>query len=191
MKKITGILAFHGSVAEHKEAIKRCGAKAIDVRTNADLKKVDALIIPGGESTTIGKLLAREGLGIEIIKRAKNKKKPMPIYGTCAGAILLAKEITGNENTSLGLIDISVKRNDYGRQVDSFEAKIKIQALKTAINGVFIRAPMIKSAGKEVRVLARHNGKIVMAQQKKILVTTFHPELTDNAIIHRYFLSMI
>ena len=180
---------MHGSVDEHKKAIKMCRAIAFEVRTRKDLANVDALIIPGGESTTIGKLLAREGLDKEIIKRAR---KGMPIYGTCAGAIILAKTVSGNKQPTLGLIDISIERNAYGRQVDSFETELKIEAIeafgKKPLKAVFIRAPIIKAVGKGVVVLAKHKGNPVLAQHKNILAGTFHPELTSDLRLHKYFL---
>lgn len=177
-----GVLSFHGSVLEHIETTKsaaknlKININIIEVRTKKDLRYLDALIIPGGESTTLYKLCVREDM-IEEIKKIKN------IFGTCAGAILLAK---------LGLMDIEVDRNAYGRQADSFEKDIKTKI--GSINAVFIRAPKIKSIGKEVKVLAEDNGEILACEQKTgenfYLAACFHPELTTT-LFHEYFLKQI
>ena len=200
-----GILGIQGSVKEHFEALKKLakGEKSrgdskiepVLVKSVSDLAKIKGLIIPGGESTTIGKLLKKFGLGDEIIKRVK---KGMPVWGTCAGAILLAKKIVGEHGAdTLGLMDISIERNGYGRQADSFEMQIEFDLAPAAarfgnsiIPGVFIRAPKIVSAGKGVTVLARYKGEIIAARQKNILITTFHPELTDDLKVHKYFVKM-
>jgi len=187
---MVGVLAIQGSVIEHVSALKKAGAKdVLEVRTVADLGCVDSLVIPGGESTTIGKLMKIEGLDIEITRRAK---AGMPIYGTCAGTILVAGKISGKEKASnLGLIDIEVERNAYGRQLDSFETEISAPAVsKKPIKAVFIRAPKILNVGKEVKILAKYHGDIIMCRQGNILVSTFHPELTDDTTVHKYFLKM-
>ena len=182
-----GVLSLQGAVKEHLEMIKRCGFEGIKVKTVGDLEKVDRLIIPGGESTAIGKLAKIYGLDREIIKRGK---EGLPIFGTCAGMILLANKVIGNEQIRFNLIDIMVERNAFGRQVDSFEVDLKIEDFsEKPFKAVFIRAPYIKKAGREVRVLAEFKGKIVMARQKNILVSSFHPELTDDLRVHKYFLS--
>lgn len=191
MKKI-GVLDIQGSVEEHLAAIKKVGVVSIPVKTVDDLKKIDGLIFPGGESTTIGKLLRKFGLRNAIINRAK---KGMPIYGTCAGAILLAKKIIGCEKADvLGLMNIGIKRNAYGRQIDSFETKIMFDFGSAfagqKIPAIFIRAPKIKSAGKNVKILAKCGGEIVAARENNFLVTMFHPELTDDLSVHKYFIEM-
>lgn len=166
------------------------------VKTIEQLRQVKGLIIPGGESTTIGKLLRRFGLREEIIKLAKSGK--LAVWGTCAGAILLAKKIVGMEQAdSLNLMDIEVERNAYGRQLDSFETQIEFDLgtygrdyFGPGIPGVFIRAPRIVSIGKNVKILAEYKGEVVAARQKNLLATNFHPELTDSLEVHRYFVGM-
>ncbi len=178
---------MQGAVEEHSRMIKRCGFEGIKVKTIEDLEKVDRLIIPGGESTTIGKLAKIYDLDREIIKKGK---EGMPIFGTCAGMILLANKVVGNEQIRFNLIDIVVERNAFGRQVDSFEVDLNIEnIIGKPFRAVFIRAPYIKKIGREVKVLAKFKGKIVMARQKNILVSSFHPELTDDLRVHKYFLS--
>ncbi len=181
-----GVLSLQGAVEEHLDMIRRCGFEAIKVKTIEDLEKVERLIIPGGESTTIGKLARIYNLDEAIIKKGR---EGMPIYGTCAGMILLAKEIQDSRQIRFNLIDIVVERNAFGRQVDSFEVDLKIEGFAgKPFRAVFIRAPYIKKIGKEVKVLAKFNGKIIMAQQKNILVSSFHPELTNDLRVHQYFL---
>jgi len=182
-----GVLSLQGAVEEHLRMIKRCGFEGVKVKTVGDLEKVDRLIIPGGESTTIGKLAKIYGLDQEISKRGR---EGMPIFGTCAGMILLANKVVGNEQIRFKLIDIEVERNAFGRQVDSFEADLKIENLNGKLfRAVFIRAPYIRKIGSNVKVLAKFKGKIIMARQKNILVSSFHPELTDDLRVHKYFLS--
>jgi len=182
-----GVLSLQGAVEEHLKMIKRCGFEGIKVKTIEDLEKVDRLIIPGGESTTIGKLAKIYNLDREITKKGK---EGMPIFGTCAGMILLANKVVGNEQIRFNLIDIVVERNAFGRQVDSFEVDLNIENFTgKPFRAVFIRAPYIKKIGSNVKVLAKFKGKIIMAQQKNILVSSFHPELTDDLRVHKYFLS--
>jgi len=182
-----GVLSLQGAVEEHLNMIKRCGSEGIKVKTVKDLEKVERLIIPGGESTAIGKLALTYGLDKAIIRQGRGG---MPIFGTCAGMILLAKEIQDNEQIRFNLIDIVVERNAFGRQVDSFEVDLKIEDFSgKPFKAVFIRAPYIKEVGREVKILAQFNGKIVMARQKNILVSSFHPELTNDLRVHKYFLS--
>jgi len=182
-----GVLSLQGAVEEHLRMIKRCGFEGVKVKTVGDLEKVDRLIIPGGESTTIGKLAKIYGLDKEISKRGK---EGMPIFGSCAGMILLANKVVGNEQIRFKLIDIEVERNAFGRQVDSFEVDLNIEIFTgKPFRAVFIRAPYIKKIGKGVNILAKFKGKIVMARQKNILVSSFHPELTDDLRVHKYFLS--
>jgi len=182
-----GVLSLQGAVEEHLKMIKRCGFEGIKVKTVEDLERVDRLIIPGGESTAIGKLAKIYGLDREIVKKGS---EGMPIFGTCAGMILLANKVLGNEQIKFNLIDIVVERNAFGRQVDSFEVDLKIEDFTgKPFRAVFIRAPYIKKAGKEVNILVEFEGKIVMARQKNILVSSFHPELTEDLRVHKYFLS--
>lgn len=184
-----GVLAIQGAVSEHLDALRRCGVEAIPVRKSEEIKSLGGLIIPGGESTTIGKLMERYGLDKEIRIRAK---KGLPVFGTCAGLILLAKEIVGSDQPSLGLMDIAVQRNAFGRQRESFEAEIEVPALgNRAFPGVFIRAPYIVKAGKGMEIMALFEGKIVMARQGNTLVTAFHPELTEDFRLHQYFIKVM
>lgn len=182
-----GVLALQGDFKEHIEILKKCNADAVEVRLPGDLKNVGGLIIPGGESTAIGNLMRQCNLDKEIIKKHKSG---MAIYGTCAGAILLSKGILGSSQPRLNLLDISIKRNDYGRQIDSFEAELDIDKIGK-FNGIFIRAPVIEKTGKEVKVLAKLNNNPVLVQQNGILASTFHPELTEDSRVHRYFIKII
>ncbi len=184
-----GVLGLQGAVSEHVDMLRRCGCQAVVVKKVSELEDIDGLIIPGGESTTLGKLMTIYGFDTAIRRLAAGG---LPIYGTCAGLILLAKEIGGSDQPRLGLMDIRVKRNAYGRQVESFETDLDIPSIgKDPFRAVFIRAPHIESVGKGVEVLAKHNGHAVMARQNGFLVSAFHPELTDDARIHEYFLGMI
>lgn len=186
VKMRIGILALQGDVREHARILGKLGAEPVKVKSSEDLTDIDALIIPGGESTTLG-LLMKE---YKLDKAIKEKyKQGMPIYGTCAGAILLAKDIVNSSQPKLNLADISIKRNDYGRQMDSFETELHIKDIGS-FNGVFIRAPTIKSFFNGVQVLSEHKNKPVMVKQNNILITTFHPELTNDTRIHEYFLNM-
>ena len=181
-----GILALQGDFREHAEAVKKLGAEAALVKLPEDLDRVHGLIIPGGESTTIGMLMERHKLGKAIKKK---HKEGMPIYGTCAGAIILAKEIIESRQPKLNLAEISIKRNDYGRQIDSFEAELDIKGIGK-FKGVFIRAPVIKKIHNGAEILAEYKKSPVMVKQDSILITTFHPELTDDLRVHKYFMDM-
>ena len=186
--KKVGILALQGAFIEHEQAFNDCGADAVQVRSLADLDKIDGLVIPGGESTTIGRLMQEFRLGDKILERAA---QGMPIWGTCAGMILLAKDIAGSEQYRLGLMDIRVKRNAFGRQVDSFETDLDIEGLGQT-RGVFIRAPYVEDCWGGARVLCRFRDIIVMVEQgRQYLATAFHPELTESRDVHRYFLDMM
>lgn len=189
-----GVLDIQGSVEEHFEALKKAGGEPVLVKDVKTLEDVDGLIMPGGESTTIGKLLKRFKLAEPIRKKVLTG---FPVWGTCAGAILLAKEIRGKQQAdSLRLADITIERNAYGRQLDSFETEIVFAGKK--IPAIFIRAPKIARVGKNVKILAKTTtmtgssigADIVAARQKNILLTTFHPELTDSVFVHRYFMKM-
>ena len=182
-----GILALQGDVREHARILVKLGAKPIKVKSKQDLYDIDALIIPGGESTTIGMLMKKYKLDTAIKEKHKHG---MPIYGTCAGAIVLAKDIIGaTKQPKLNLADISIIRNDYGRQLESFEAELSIKDIGN-FNGIFIRAPTIKSFYNGVQILSEHKNNPVMVRQENILITTFHPELTNDTRIHEYFLNM-
>ncbi len=186
-----GVIAMQGAFAEHIKMFESLGVKAIDVRKPEDLKGVQGIVLPGGESTTVGMMMKKYGLIKPVIDIVK---KGAPIFGTCAGLVLLSKKIEGGiENQPiLSLLDVTTLRNAYGRQVDSFETPLKVEILgDTPFLGVFIRAPFVKEVGKNVKVLAKFEGNIVAVQQGNILATAFHPELTKDARFHQYFLSLI
>jgi len=178
-----GVLALQGDFAEHVAALARTGADPVEVRLPAQLEGIDALIIPGGESTTITRLLDIYGLR-EPIRTLGSAG--LPIWGTCAGAIVLAKQATDLHRPNLALMDIDVRRNAFGRQVDSFEADIQVERFgEPPLHAVFIRAPIIERAGESVEVLARlDDGTIVAALQGRLLATSFHPELTGDTRFH-------
>ena len=184
-----GVLALQGAFAEHLAMLRRLGVVGREVRLPGDLEGLDALILPGGESTTIGKLAVAYGL-VEPIRQMIQAGKP--VWGTCAGMILLSRD-TGQDQPLLGCMDVVVDRNAFGRQVDSFEISLTVPVLgDQPFQSVFIRAPRIRSTGPGVQVLATlPDGKIVAARQGNMLVTAFHPELTNDDRWHRYFLSMI
>ena len=182
-----GVLALQGAVDKHLEMLKRCGCKTKTVRNSEELKDINALVIPGGESTTIGKLLQRCNLDKEIILRVKEGS--LPIFGTCAGLVLLSKNIGGNSPPLLGLMDISSVRNAFGRQKMSFETALNIPALgEKAFPGIFIRAPYISRVGDKVEVLAKFEERVVLAKEGNLLACAFHPELTNDLRVHQYFL---
>jgi 5'-phosphate synthase pdxT subunit len=185
-----GVLAAQGAFAEHIKALENLDVAAVAVRLPRELEEVAGLIIPGGESTTISRLLSAYDLMKEITALAGDG---LPIFGTCAGLILMARHISGNDARSLGLMDITVKRNAFGRQVDSFETELTVPVLgEKSFPGVFIRAPKIEACDNGVEVLARlPDGTIVAARQGKLLATAFHPELTPDLRLHRYFLDMV
>ena len=178
---------MQGDIREHFDMIKRCSSEPVLIKFPDEIENIDGLIIPGGESTVIGMLIEKSGIGSAIIK---NVHRDMPIYGTCAGAIILAKEIVGSTQPRLGLIDIAVKRNDYGRQIESFEDDIEVNDFNTSFRAVFIRAPVIVRIGKGINTLSTYNNKPVLVKAGNILVSTFHPELTNDNRIHEYFLSI-
>lgn len=181
-----GILALQGAVREHRNILQQLGVETVDVLKPSDLEGLDGLVLPGGESTTVGKLLLRYKLLEPIIELAR---KGLPIFGTCTGLILLAKHINGSDQLRLGLMDMHVERNAFGRQLASFEADMSIPVLgATPFHTVFIRAPYIEKVGEEVKVLLELDGKILMAEQANYLVAAFHPELTDDIRLHTYFI---
>lgn len=184
-----GVLSFQGSVEEHLHILNSFdNVKAIPVKTLSALNEVDGLILPGGESTTISKLLDIFGLTKPLVNRINNG---MAVWGTCAGLILLAKKIKG-EASHLNVMDISVERNAYGTQIDSFVANSEISEISDKkLPLVFIRAPWIESAKENVQILSKVNGHIVAAKQKNMLATSFHPELTENKEFHKYFIKMV
>ncbi|HVV76035.1 MAG TPA: pyridoxal 5'-phosphate synthase glutaminase subunit PdxT [Mycobacteriales bacterium] len=184
-----GVLALQGDVREHRAALAAAGAEVVAVRRPDDLHGVDGIVIPGGESTTIGKLLAI----FELLEPlAKALEGGLPAYGSCAGMILLADRVIDGtaDQVTLGGIDMTVRRNAFGRQVDSFEGAVEVDGVGV-VEGVFIRAPWAESAGADATVLARHDGKIVVVRQGSLLATAFHPELTGDPRIHQYFVSMV
>jgi len=184
-----GVFAIQGDFAAHARALRRVGVEALEVRRADDLDAVDGLIIPGGESTTMLKFIEGEGL-LEPLR--KLHADGAALYGTCAGVILLANEVTSPSQVSLGLLDVTVERNAYGRQVDSHVAEEPCPELgPEPLPMVFIRAPIIRRTGSEVDVLARHRGEPVLVREGRILASTFHPELSEDERVHRYFLENV
>jgi 5'-phosphate synthase pdxT subunit len=183
-----GVLALQGDFREHVALISDLGAQPMTVKTPAELESVDALIIPGGESTTIGKMAVRFGLMDPLRKAVRSG---LPTYGTCAGLILLANSLTEGDQPLIGGLDVVVRRNAFGRQNESFEADISIDGMDETFHAVFIRAPWIEKAGAEVEVLAAIDEHPVMVQQNNILASSFHPELTGDDRIHQTLLNLI
>lgn len=185
---IIGVSGIQGDFREHKVMIERLGHEVLIVRTPEDLEKIDGLIIPGGESTTMIRIMKRVGL-FDALK--EKILQGLPVYGTCAGLIVLAKEIENYPQESLGVIDIKVMRNAYGRQVDSFEEYVEIKGFDKPFKAIFIRAPRVDEWGPGVEVLSSFEGHPIMLRQNNVLVTSFHPELTDDTRVHEYFIDMI
>ncbi|MDP0485964.1 pyridoxal 5'-phosphate synthase glutaminase subunit PdxT [Bacillus subtilis] len=183
-----GVLGLQGAVREHIHAIEACGAAGLVVKRPEQLNEVDGLILPGGESTTMRRLIDTYQF-MEPLREFAAQGKPM--FGTCAGLIILAKEIVGSDNPHLGLLNVVVERNSFGRQVDSFEADLTIKGLDEPFTGVFIRAPHILEAGENVEVLSEHNGRIVAAKQGQFLGCSFHPELTEDHRVTQLFVEMV
>ncbi|UHA75289.1 pyridoxal 5'-phosphate synthase glutaminase subunit PdxT [Paenibacillus sp. 481] len=186
-----GVLALQGAVAEHMRSLETAGAQAVQVKWPEQLAELDGLVIPGGESTTIGKLMRKYGF-IDAIRDFSAQGKP--IFGTCAGLIVLAKHIEGQqgeEQAHLALMDMTVLRNAFGRQRESFEADLAVKGIDVAVQAVFIRAPLIQSVGEDVEVLCEVNDEIVIARQGHLLACSFHPELTDDVRLHSYFVEMV
>jgi pyridoxal 5'-phosphate synthase pdxT subunit len=181
-----GVLALQGDFREHVRVVATAGAVPVEVRTVAELADVDRLVIPGGESTTIAKLAHAGGLVAPLRERARGG---MPIFGTCAGMIVMAEWILDGEPL-LPLMDVTVRRNAYGRQVDSFEADVDVDGIDHPVRGVFIRAPWIEDVGSDVRVLSSYEGRPVVLQQGSLLAASFHPELVGETSLHEYFLSL-
>lgn len=185
-----GVLAVQGAVREHVDAIREIGAQPVEVRLPRDLVDLDALILPGGESTAMRRLIDAYGLREPIAAMARGGT---PMLGTCAGMILLAQRVDGGEPSVFGLLDIGVRRNAYGRQLDSFEADLDVEALEGGpLHGVFIRAPGVTEIGPSVEVLARDpDGRPVAVRQGRVLATAFHPELTADRRLHRLLARLV
>ena len=183
-----GVLALQGAVSEHVRMLELAGAAASAIKKVEELEDLDGLIIPGGESTAISKLMHKYGF-MEAVRQFAEEGKA--IFGTCAGAILLANRINGQEDVHLGLMDMKVERNAFGRQRDSFEARLPIAGVAPNFPAVFIRAPYIMELGQPGEVLAKYDQKIVAARQGQFLAAAFHPELTEDCRMHQYFLEMV
>ena len=187
MDALVGVLALQGAFRAHELALAEAGARTRQVRLPRDLEGIDALVMPGGESTTMSKLLETSGLFDELKGRLTDG---LPVFGTCAGMILLAGDVLDGrpDQRSFGVIDISVRRNGYGRQIDSFEADIDVSGLGSSFHAVFIRAPKVVTHGPAVEVLADHEGVPVLARQGSVMVASFHPEITSDHRLHELFL---
>ncbi|HPS57662.1 MAG TPA: pyridoxal 5'-phosphate synthase glutaminase subunit PdxT [Spirochaetota bacterium] len=184
-----GVLAMQGAFHKHKLVMESLGAETLEVRTNDELLSVDCLIIPGGESTVMGKLLVKNNLMKTLRARILDG---MPVFGTCAGMILMSRVIEGMDQPSLEVMDITVERNAYGRQLESFETELEVSAIAGGpFPGIFIRAPKIVSTGNGVEVLAELDSVPVLVRQKNMLAASFHPELTGDRRIHEFFASMV
>lgn len=185
-----GVLSVQGAVSEHLDHLKRCKTEAVAVKDLQSLDQVSGLILPGGESTTIGKLIEIFNLADSI--RQRTGKGSLALFGTCAGMVLLAGEITDgiSNQPKLGLMDIVVKRNAFGRQRESFETELDFKTFEKPLTAVFIRAPLILNMGSEVEVLAQLSEGTVAARQGNLLATSFHPELTSDLRVHQYFVEM-
>ncbi len=183
-----GVLALQGAVSEHIDMLKRAGAEAFPVRKKEEIDKIDGLIVPGGESTTMGRLIKAFELEETIRKRFS---EGMPIYGTCAGMILLSSEIEGFDQFKFGFIHLTIVRNAFGRQVDSKEIDLTVKGFDTPFHAIFIRAPVGKNPGANVKVLSEVPEGIVFARENNVLVSAFHPELGTDLRVHQYFLDMV
>lgn len=183
-----GVLAMQGAYAEHISILKSLEVHTVEIRNKEDLKEIDGLIIPGGESTTMGKLIRV----LDIYEDLKEKiESGLPVWGTCAGMILLAKSIYEDDTKHLATMDIEVRRNAYGRQLGSFGTKSFVKGIGEDVEMIFIRAPYIESVGKKVEVLSVIDGNIVAAKENNMLVTSFHPELTEDNRVHKYFVNLV
>lgn len=183
-----GVLALQGAVREHIKSVEECGVQAIAIKRKEQLKEVDGLILPGGESTAMRRLIDKYDF-MDALKEFAQAGKPM--FGTCAGLILLAKNIVDYGEPHIGVMDVTVERNSFGRQVDSFEADLDIKDVAGCFPAVFIRAPHIVEAGPEVEILAKHDDRIVAAREGQFLGCSFHPELTENHLFTAYFVEMV
>ena len=183
-----GVLAYQGDVPEHLRILAELGVPSLEVRTLADLDRVEGLIVPGGESTVIGKLAARYGLLEPLRRRAA---AGFPLFGTCAGMIFMAREVEGPPQHLLGVMDVRVRRNAFGPQVASFEAEVEVKGVDGGpVSAAFIRAPWISETGAEVDVLAEVDGRAIAARQGNLLAVAFHPELTGDTRLHRWFVDL-
>jgi 5'-phosphate synthase pdxT subunit len=182
-----GVLALQGAVAEHIRMVEKAGGEGVVIKRPEQVQDIQGLIIPGGESTTIGKLMRTYGFIDTLMEFSAQGR---PIFGTCAGLIVIAKQIDGQAEPHLPLMNIKVARNAFGRQRESFETDLDVKGIADNVRAVFIRAPIILEAGPEVDVLSEFNGQIVAARQGHLLATSFHPELTDDCRMHAYFLEM-
>lgn len=183
-----GVLALQGAVAEHIRSTELAGAEGVAVKKVEQLHELDGLIIPGGESTTIGKLMRKYDF-MEAIRQFSEAGKP--IFGTCAGLIVMAKQISGQDDAHLGLMNMTVSRNAFGRQRESFETDLEVVGIDEPVRAVFIRAPLIESVGEGVEVLSTYQDEIVTAREGHLLASSFHPELTDDYRLHKYFVDMV
>ena len=185
-----GVLALQGAFAAHAAALQRLGASTAEVRVAVDLEQCDALVLPGGESTTMSQLLETSQLFDPLAKRIA---AGMPVFGTCAGMILLSRGIADGrpDQRSFAALDIDVQRNGFGRQLDSFETEIDVHGLDRAFHAVFIRAPRISRIGSEIETLATHGGEPVLVRSKTVMAASFHPELADDDRVHQLFLNMV
>ena len=190
MEPCVGVLALQGAFGAHSARLAELGVPTREVRRAHDLDAVDALVMPGGESTTMSNLLTSSGLFDEIKARASDG---MPIFGTCAGMILLATEVLDGrpDQRSFGLVDLTVRRNGYGRQLDSFETDLEVTGLDQPFHGVFIRAPRVEAIGPAVEVLASHDGAPVLVCQGRMMTASFHPELTPDTRLHERFVQLV
>ncbi|TCJ01257.1 pyridoxal 5'-phosphate synthase glutaminase subunit PdxT [Cytobacillus praedii] len=183
-----GVLGLQGAIREHIQSIEACGAEAIVIKHKEQLDEADGLILPGGESTTMRKLIDKYDFMRSLKEFAESGK---PMFGTCAGLILLAKNIIGYDEPHIGVMDVKVERNSFGRQKESFEADLDIAGVAEDFQAVFIRAPHIVQAGENVEILAKHKERIVAAREGNILGCSFHPELTDDHRLTAYFIDMV
>lgn len=183
-----GVLALQGAVREHVRAVEECGAEAIVIKLKEQLKEVDGLILPGGESTTMRRLIDKYDFMDELKAFAAAGK---PMFGTCAGLILLAKRLVSYDAPHIGVMDVTVERNSFGRQRESFEADLDIAGVAENFAAVFIRGPHIVEAGENVEILAKYDGRIVAAREGQFLGCSFHPELTDDHRLTGYFINMV
>lgn len=183
-----GVLALQGDFLEHEQILKKLGVHVVEVRLPEHLEGLDGLIIPGGESTTFGKLAETYGL-IDPVRQLSGS---IPIWGTCAGLVFMARDV-GIDQPVLGIVDMVVERNAFGRQVDSFEEDLNLQGMEGGpFHGIFIRAPVVKKVGPDVQVICRlDDGRIVAVRQGNLMATAFHPELTQDARVHKYFLNIV